>query len=786
MSPNSAASRIACLRDLHLDHALEDDLVVRLRDIGARIARDFGVGACLISLIETDRQRVVMAHGLDVLEIPTDQSFCVRTVNGVGSLVITDLTEQADLADHPMVSGPPFLRFYAGHALRSTQGLAYGALCVLDSSPRPSWTATETERLSLYAGLISEMFSQRADNIELLNERAMLAHAPTGALIWRAERGLPLIFASENLSRILGQEAVTSLREGQPLDLLIHPEDRTDVRISLMGHVDAGLEKSDLSYRILLPEGGVRWVRQICVVPRLPHTAEPLIFAYLTDETAHRRQEQASALMRERLAVAVEAADIGIYDLNLATSERVIDDRIARMLGYGPGELDSHTDTWWQLVHPFDRQRVEQKIRDLGSWRGVAKLEYRMRHRDRHYVWMQSFGKIAEYFPDGQPKRVIGTLIDISEHKRDEIRRSKQRQLLEVLNQAQAGFMFTHDLKKACDGLFEPLLKLTDSAFGFIGVMRHSATGEPYLLIPTISDLSWNNDTRALYQQHLKDEGLEFHHLDNLFGHVVTHNQVVLTNDLLNHPSARGFPPGHPRLDSFLGVPIRYGTSVVGMIGLANAREGYDQELVELLEPLVTTLGALIHALELELERRRIEVEFERQATTDGLTGLLNRRQFEESGGREVALAARLDVPVSVAIIDLDLFKAINDTYGHAGGDAVLRAFGGHLRRVMRATDLVCRFGGEEFAVLMPGTPANQARDALERLRQEVAACPTPFQDHLIPLTVSVGVSEGHSRDVSLERLLIAADKALYVAKTQGRDQIRLTDRVSDVSPVAS
>jgi len=156
----------------------------------------------------------------------------------------------------------------------------------------------------------------------------------------------------------------------------------------------------------------------------------------------------------------------------------------------------------------------------------------------------------------------------------------------------------------------------------------------------------------------------------------------------------------------------------------------------------------------------------------------LNRRQFEERGGREVALAARLDVPVSVAIIDLDLFKAINDTYGHAGGDAVLRAFGGHLRRVMRATDLVCRFGGEEFAV-------PHARNSGESGAGRIGTAPPG--SYRLPDTLSGSSHSPHrERRCSLERLLIAADKALYVAKTQGRDQIRLTDRVSDVSPVAS
>lgn len=725
----------------------------RLRHMLGRMARDAGAASAHVVQGGDGAARLLASSGEDPLPpalleglsaAPTSQGVTLRPAGEAGENLLI----------------APFRSPYITGAL---------VLC----RPAASGEA-ERERAALHADLLAEILTQQAERTALLNERALLAHGPVGVLIWRAERALPLVFASSNLTRILGADMVARLEAGKRMDSLIHPDDREHFRLSIRAHLGGEAEKTDLSFRITLPDGTLRWVRQCCVTPALPHSTDRFLFAYLSDETGQHRQSEASALVRQRLSVAVEAANIGIFDLDVALGQRVSDDRIARMLGYEPGELDSLADHWWERVHPLDRERMRSKMDALTPWREVTKLEYRVRHRDNRYIWVQSFGKIVAYCPDGRPRRVIGTLMDITEHKRDEAMRAKQQQLLEVLNRAQASFMFTHDLQEACDGLFDPLLRLTDSAYGFIGVVRTTPEGKPYLLVPTISDLSWNAETRALYDQHLKDGGLQFHHLHNLFGRVVLQNEVMLSNCLETHPGAAGLPKGHPPLENFLGLPLRFGTSVVGMIGLANTPEGYEPELLTVLEPLMTTLGALIHALDVEVKRQRIEKELEIQATTDSLTGLLNRRQFEEVARQEVTRAAQEERPVTVAVLDLDHFKVVNDTHGHAAGDAVLKAFADRLRQSVRTGDVVCRFGGEEFAVLMPSTRGPQARDAMERLRVMMEAAPITYRGKAISVTLSAGLAEAGAGGVSLGKLLNAADKALYLAKSGGRNQVRL------------
>jgi len=167
-----------------------------------------------------------------------------------------------------------------------------------------------------------------------------------------------------------------------------------------------------------------------------------------------------------------------------------------------------------------------------------------------------------------------------------------------------------------------------------------------------------------------------------------------------------------------------------------------------------------------------------RMATTDALTGTLNRYSFVERGEAELLRARRARRPLAVLMLDADHFKRINDKFGHAGGDAVLRALGSRLRAAVRPGDLLGRMGGEEFAVLLPETHRDAAISFAERLRAAIADHTIPFGSEAIDLTISIGVAAGHHTD--LETLLRQADQSLYVAKQSGRNRV-----ASDVSLVA-
>jgi diguanylate cyclase (GGDEF)-like protein/PAS domain S-box-containing protein len=167
-------------------------------------------------------------------------------------------------------------------------------------------------------------------------------------------------------------------------------------------------------------------------------------------------------------------------------------------------------------------------------------------------------------------------------------------------------------------------------------------------------------------------------------------------------------------------------------------------------------------------ERKRMEDELRTLSVTDPLTGAFNRRHGRARLGDELAKWERYQIPLAVLMIDIDRFKAINDTYGHEAGDQALRTLAGVCTATLRLIDVFVRWGGEEFLAILPGTDAAAARATAERLRAEVAARHILAEG--IRFTISIGVAE--AEDTRISALINRADAALYAAKQAGRDRV--------------
>ncbi len=167
-------------------------------------------------------------------------------------------------------------------------------------------------------------------------------------------------------------------------------------------------------------------------------------------------------------------------------------------------------------------------------------------------------------------------------------------------------------------------------------------------------------------------------------------------------------------------------------------------------------------------------------ATSDALTGIYNRRGFEDSADRAIRNAQRQRQPLAVVVADIDKFKLINDRHGHGAGDRALRHFAARLERLVRRGDLIARIGGEEFALLLVNTRAQDAVEVVERIRRDIAAIPVDGPDK-IEMTASFGVTGLRPGDISLAALLSRADRALYRSKLEGRDRVTSAEELDEL-----
>ncbi len=339
-------------------------------------------------------------------------------------------------------------------------------------------------------------------------------------------------------------------------------------------------------------------------------------------------------------------------------------------------------------------------------------------------------------------------------------RETKQRaDELEGLHRATAALLSTLDL----DELLRQILDAAQSA------IPAAEKGMLHLISPTTGQLQVRatlgfSDQRISIIHSTKGPGFP--------ARVARERQPLLVNDTqaesVPEGALEGIVPQMGKVRSIILAPLYYGEQVLGTLLLTSEQpNAFSESNLRLLASFAaTTTAALQNAI--------LHSEIKQMAVTDPLTGQYNRRAFFDLGQREMERFIRFNHPLSAVMIDLDNFKQVNDTYGHSVGDHMLRAMAERCQANIRETDIFGRYGGDEFALLLPDTDQQTAVHIANRIRESLTSAPWMTERGPVHVSASLGVVHATREHHLLEDLLADADKALYEAKEKGRNRVEV------------
>jgi diguanylate cyclase (GGDEF)-like protein len=246
-----------------------------------------------------------------------------------------------------------------------------------------------------------------------------------------------------------------------------------------------------------------------------------------------------------------------------------------------------------------------------------------------------------------------------------------------------------------------------------------------------------------------------------LVGDIDTHKKPIIRK------SQRAFAENYETNNCAI-VPLICQDRVVGVLNLADKIEGdrFDSEDIALIELFSQLVGASIGNI-------KLFEKIQRQATTDGLSSLVNHKTFYEILEKELWRSRRYGGQISLIMVDVDNLKNINDVYGHRAGDKVIREISRRIKECIRQIDTAARYGGDEFAIILPNTSLNDATVAAQRMVNAVASTPTTWNKEQISLSISVGLGQ-YDADTNPEDITSRSDQALYTAKQAGKNTVRI------------
>jgi PAS domain S-box-containing protein len=386
----------------------------------------------------------------------------------------------------------------------------------------------------------------------------------------------------------------------------IHPDDKPAWLAAR-----AAMDGREVEFRWLRPDGAQLWFRTRIgqtMVAGNPQTD----FGVVQDITAEREATQELARQLKLLQAITARVPGMMYQARMTPDGKsviaYVNDAARDMLEVEPLDLQSDARILFKRVHPDDRAEVASSLqasaRHLTFWRQT----YRVALPRRGERWYS-----VEAVPQREPDGTVvwhGFTTDVTEARQASQRVERQQQMQEAVRRAQAVFIETEDKRNSFEGLLDAFLQLTNSGYGFVGEVLYDVNDKPYLKTHAITNISWDDESRRMYTDQL-DAGMTFSNLKTLFGRALSSGQPVIANDPRNDVRAGGMPAGHPGMDAFLGIPLAVGDRLVAMVGLANQPDGYTEDDIEFLQPLLGAVRQLVLAWRSFQERKRTRNQLE-------------------------------------------------------------------------------------------------------------------------------------------------------------------------------
>lgn len=344
---------------------------------------------------------------------------------------------------------------------------------------------------------------------------------------------------------------------------------------------------------ILLLGMGLSWILARLVSE---HRLNQRLLLSQYDDARDRIDNQQRQLQRQDRMLAQQKQVLDEHSIvstaDVAGRITYVNDLFCKISGYSREELLGHNHRIVNAgIHPPEFfQYMWQTISAGKTWSGVICN----RKKNGELYWVES--TIKPFLDNkGRVEQYISVRTDITEQILTGQLLNQQRQLLDMLREIMAQFVQSANIRIAARTMIDSLCRLTGSQYAFCGDVLYNDNGQPYLHIHAISELAWQHASQSFHERYA-DGVLEFHSHSSLFGEVLRTGRPLIANAATSHAAANGPPPGHPGIDSFMCVPVYNGPRLIGLYGLANREQGYDDGLLESLQPVSTTYGIMIHA----------------------------------------------------------------------------------------------------------------------------------------------------------------------------------------------